>query len=391
MATARSAAEASAISAAAARVSMRAPMAHAPAPKDAAPFAGSAASAFARSNSASLRAGADASQQLGAAGFGASPLAANNYGGANRTDANGREFAADPFAIGAPGAAAQTASAFAAPNYPNGAAVHAGAHAGGGALHGNAGLAGNAAGNASLMSHAASSTAGLQMATASVPPARKRGVPWGPLAMLAAALAFGATGAIVVFYKKPPPPSITIVETQVTAPGVAPEVPTIGSTSSSSGTVLPAITATGNVALHGTSSGAIAANTPNPKASASASTGAVDLKGLIGSGATGPANDTRGPGSSGGGGSLTSEDMQRTVSASAPGVKRRCWDGAAATGSVSVTVNGTVGGDGHVQSASASGNDPAVAKCIENAVRSWKFPATGGTSTFSIPFKFVRQ
>ena len=32
-----------------------------------------------------------------------------------------------------------------------------------------------------------------------------------------------------------------------------------------------------------------------------------------------------------------------------------------------------------------------VAKCIENQVRSWQFPAPGSSTTINIPFKFVRQ
>ena len=56
-----------------------------------------------------------------------------------------------------------------------------------------------------------------------------------------------------------------------------------------------------------------------------------------------------------------------------------------------MNVRMTVNGAGQVTSATADGNDVAVAKCIENGVRLWRFPATGGTSTVSIPFKFVRQ
>ena len=37
------------------------------------------------------------------------------------------------------------------------------------------------------------------------------------------------------------------------------------------------------------------------------------------------------------------------------------------------------------------GDDPVIAKCIENQVRTWTFPAPGSKTTVNIPFKFFRQ
>jgi hypothetical protein len=51
----------------------------------------------------------------------------------------------------------------------------------------------------------------------------------------------------------------------------------------------------------------------------------------------------------------------------------------------------TVAADGSAQGVSASGDDPSVAKCIENDVRSWHFPAMGCSQRTSIPFKFLLQ
>jgi hypothetical protein len=74
------------------------------------------------------------------------------------------------------------------------------------------------------------------------------------------------------------------------------------------------------------------------------------------------------------------------------GVRRTCWDrGNSEKSSVNVKVTVNVNGDGSVSNATATGDDPAVAHCIENSVKGWRFPSTGGSSTVQIPFHFVRQ
>jgi len=73
-------------------------------------------------------------------------------------------------------------------------------------------------------------------------------------------------------------------------------------------------------------------------------------------------------------------------------VRRSCWERSQTTKpSVNVNVALTVGADGSAQGVSASGDDPSVAKCIENDVRGWRFPAMGCTQKTSIPFKFLLQ
>lgn len=84
--------------------------------------------------------------------------------------------------------------------------------------------------------------------------------------------------------------------------------------------------------------------------------------------------------------------VERVVASHRSGVKRSCWERVAdQKSSVNVTVNATVGPQGNVTSASSSGDDPVVAKCIENQVRGWQFPASGSSTPIVIPFKFVRQ
>jgi hypothetical protein len=223
------------------------------------------------------------------------------------------------------------------------------------------------------------------LASILVPP--KKPFPWGPVSMLAAAIAFGVTAGVVFFLKKDQPQIViqTVpgpVQTVVADRGIP--APTAVDTAT------PVPTASGGK----TGSGPIAA--VGPRASATASGGAANLKDLglglsSGGGPSGPGGSTGG-GGSGPGGSLSESDVQRTVSSYTPGVKRKCWDTAPpGTSSVNVMASITVGGDGNVQNVSANGSDTQVAKCIESSIRNWHFPATGGKSTVNVPFKFVRQ
>ncbi len=86
--------------------------------------------------------------------------------------------------------------------------------------------------------------------------------------------------------------------------------------------------------------------------------------------------------------------VERVVAAQRAGVKRACWErrpGDEERTVMNVTVMLAVGPNGTVDSTSSNGTDPVVAKCIEAQVRTWKFPASGTTTTINIPFKFVRE
>jgi hypothetical protein len=127
------------------------------------------------------------------------------------------------------------------------------------------------------------------------------------------------------------------------------------------------------------------------------------LKGLDGLGKIGPTGgpNTGGPsGSTSGGAQLDGSQIQSTVSRYTGSVKRRCWQPALdarardAPMTAKVTVNITVGPTGSVQNASTSG-DPrgytGLANCIASSVRSWQFPASGGTTIANVPFVFAGQ
>jgi hypothetical protein len=92
---------------------------------------------------------------------------------------------------------------------------------------------------------------------------------------------------------------------------------------------------------------------------------------------------------------LDAASVQTVVAAHRAQIKRSCWDRTTAEDdrprAANVTLRLTVGSDGHVTAATATGNDPVVARCIEGDSRSWLFPAAPAPTTVNIPFKFVRE
>jgi hypothetical protein len=102
-----------------------------------------------------------------------------------------------------------------------------------------------------------------------------------------------------------------------------------------------------------------------------------------------PGSDTQKPGS---GQSLTEGQVQQVLALHHAALARVCWErNPTNKPAVNVSVMLTVAPDGSAQNVSATGDEPSVAKCIENDVRSWRFPATGSSQKINIPFKFVRQ
>jgi serine/threonine protein kinase len=92
------------------------------------------------------------------------------------------------------------------------------------------------------------------------------------------------------------------------------------------------------------------------------------------------------------GGTFDAGAIERVVNQRKAGVKRTCLDRAAsAGGSTKVTASMTIAPNGSVQNVSTTGNDPVIAKCIEQQLRTWSFPAPGEVKQVQIPFVFVRQ
>jgi predicted Zn finger-like uncharacterized protein len=224
------------------------------------------------------------------------------------------------------------------------------------------------------------------------PRQEKKGPPLVFFAVVALAAAFGVTAAVLTFKKdeKPTGPVASATPPPATA---APSAP--------ASAVVEAPAPTETVAAHEADAGpqkiamATGGGSKGPVPAASASSkggGAIDLGGLLGGSgnhsAGGPSGGPAGP-SGGTGQALDAASIQKTIGTYKAAVKRKCWDGAGegkTHANINVTVN--VAPSGQVTSASATGDDPVVAKCVENHVRGWKFD--GGGSTV-IPFHFVRQ
>jgi hypothetical protein len=89
---------------------------------------------------------------------------------------------------------------------------------------------------------------------------------------------------------------------------------------------------------------------------------------------------------------LTSGQIQGVIGQHRIGVSRMCWEKSASTRqSVNVGITLSIGPGGEVQSVNASGEDGAVAKCVENDVRNWHFPAGGCVQQTFFSLKFVKQ
>lgn len=117
----------------------------------------------------------------------------------------------------------------------------------------------------------------------------------------------------------------------------------------------------------------------------------MDLSGLSGPSATKLPSDPSGAGPSAGGG-FDQGAIERVVNSRKAGVKRTCLDRSASTSSsTKVTATITIAPNGSVQNVSTAGDEPVVAKCIEQQLRGWSFPAPGETKVVQIPFVFVRQ
>src|SRR5260370_28257090 len=84
--------------------------------------------------------------------------------------------------------------------------------------------------------------------------------------------------------------------------------------------------------------------------------------------------------------------VQQVIGLHQVGVRRACWERNPTTKpTVNVAVALTIGPDGSAQGVTTTSDEPSVAKCIENDVRGWRFPAMGRSQKTGFSFKFVRQ
>ncbi|HXX66790.1 MAG TPA: GYF domain-containing protein [Polyangiaceae bacterium] len=223
------------------------------------------------------------------------------------------------------------------------------------------------------------------------PPVLERGrrsPPWFAIAMVAAAAAFGVTTAVTLSLRtNPPPPQPVVVQVPVPAAAAAP-------TAASS--ALAPVESVGPMASAPppakTPGGAALARSTAP-APATSGGRSLDLHGLTGSTNIAPTDEPSGGESAAATGQCISQgQLLQVIGQHQVAVRRTCWDRNQNTKpTVGVSVSMTIANDGSAQGVVASGDDPAVAKCIENDVRAWHFPPMGCSQKVNIPFKFVRQ
>ncbi len=224
------------------------------------------------------------------------------------------------------------------------------------------------------------------------PPSQRMPLWMWPVLVLA--LGFGVGLAVLAF--RPPPAAPVIVQAPSPPPTPAPAPEPSASSATTEAAEAPRIDLDDPTPrpAAGDSKARLspATKTVTAKAPEVPEKRGIDLGNLV-PGGGGP---NVGPGTTSGGatgGSLDQATIERIVAGHRTGVKRTCWErgGVDQKSSVNVTVTTTIAANGAVSSTSSSGDDPVVAKCIENQVRGWRFPASGSPTTINIPFKFVRQ
>jgi len=231
----------------------------------------------------------------------------------------------------------------------------------------------------------------------SSPPTTKKSPPWMQLAMVAAAAAFGITAAFIWLSRpsEPAPAPVTWPSPSASASAAAASA-TAAPTAApiSADTPEPATPTASPAAKAPAAPRATATAAPSPNAAASNPGRSLDLHSLAQSApAITPTDEPSGDAPKGSSGqSLTEGQVQQVIAAHRTAIGRVCWErNPTSKNAVNVSVLLTVGGDGSAQNVSATGDEGSVAKCIENDVRTWRFPATGSSQRTNFSLKFVRQ
>jgi predicted Zn finger-like uncharacterized protein len=212
--------------------------------------------------------------------------------------------------------------------------------------------------------------------------------PWLIVGMMVCFAAFGITAAVVFFRPAPPAPAPVIVQVPVAAPAATAQATASPDTTASSEATAPSAP-TAKAAAGG--GGPRVASAAGP--AAPTSTGrSLDLHSLAQNSNVGPAADPGSDGPKAPGQCFSSGQVQQVIGLHQLAIRRACWERDPTTKpSVNVGVSMTIGADGIPQGVSASGDEASVAKCIENDVRGWHFPAMGCSQKTGFSFKFVRQ
>lgn len=238
------------------------------------------------------------------------------------------------------------------------------------------------------------------------PKSRRRGLTPMFYVLIALAFGFGVTGAIVLFsyFTRDRAPGVVQVVTAAEpekqdAPSVAQDEPQQDKPQPEEPEKAVALDSLPVVKAEA-SGGKSVTSTSDAKPAASAELAPLPKVGL-GSAPVidGPSLSNNSSAEIGAVGSqLEQSDIERVVSSQRAGVRRRCWEPAIASNphgkkSTKVIVAMTIGANGRVTGAAASGGDgfPGLAECIASSVRSWKFPASSGSTQTNVPFSFFVQ
>jgi hypothetical protein len=233
---------------------------------------------------------------------------------------------------------------------------------------------------------------GAVSSVAAAEEAPKKPFPWIPLALVASATAFGVTAALV---NRPPAPAPVQAAPASAPTAVAPTVAAVATTTATaSAEPLAATPQVGGKALLPAAGGPKPATTATAAPSATTGSGrSLDLHSLTQNSNVAPsAEDPGGDGPKAPGQCFSQGQVQSVIGMHQLAIRRSCWERDPTTKpTVNVSVSMTIAPDGSAQSVAVSGDEGSVAKCIENDVRGWHFPAMGCSQKTGFSFKFVRQ
>jgi hypothetical protein len=235
-----------------------------------------------------------------------------------------------------------------------------------------------------------------------VPPAR---IPVAAWVAIVLALATGVAAGSILFSKQPEPTvKIVTVIASASTPAVSvamadpgtPDTPSGDPTRvdpANSGRKTPVNTG-GGVAPKATTAAAATTNAGGP---------AIALP-PIGGDPVGTSSPNPNPTSQGGGTASNSSEtipasrLQDVVNSNRNSLKRACWEPAlsargGAAGSAKVVVAFTIGSNGRVKSASATGGEsyPTLGPCLAGRIRNWTFPSGYADTASQASFSFVSQ
>ncbi len=221
----------------------------------------------------------------------------------------------------------------------------------------------------------------------------KKGPPWIAIAMVAAAVAFGVTAAVAIFFRPAPPPQVTVAQNPAVAIPAAPTpVAPASAPRPAEPTELPAVAAPPGLKAAAGAPKSTASTAPSSSTS-SGTARSLDLHSLTQNAPTvTPLEDPAGDGPKAPGQCFSEGQVQQVIGLHQTAIRRACWErNPTPKLTVNVSVTMTIANDGSAQSVVASGDEASVAKCIENDVRGWRFPAMGCNQKTGFSLKFVRQ